>query len=196
MVWIQKSITWGGGQGHWVTGCQALRGVLDGMSIGWYAVCWQIKLQLEKKEQAFVGLVRASTQGPRRDTWGELQTSKDVTNAVMVRTMTQNTQNCHHKGKICLTNLHKLIAQSLPPIWGTSICLIQMGKLRHRIIQGLLIESVGSRNYESSMSMLPPSGGSTYQTSHKCEVPPVCKSLRNPNRFTDHSRTSGNYSSP
>lgn len=63
------------------------------------------ELQLEKKGQAFVGLVKASTQGPRRDSWGELQTSKDVTNAVMVRTMTQNTQNCHYKGKICLTNL-------------------------------------------------------------------------------------------
>ena len=35
----------GGGREVGVTGLWALRGILDGMSTGCYAVCWQIELQ-------------------------------------------------------------------------------------------------------------------------------------------------------
>ena len=35
----------GGGQGDGVTGWRALRGALDGMSTGYYTICWQIELQ-------------------------------------------------------------------------------------------------------------------------------------------------------
>ena len=34
----------GGGWGDGVTG-QALRGPLGGMSTGWHAICWHVKLQ-------------------------------------------------------------------------------------------------------------------------------------------------------
>ena len=36
----------GGGQGDGVTGWQALRRVLDGMSTGYYTKCWQIEVYI------------------------------------------------------------------------------------------------------------------------------------------------------
>ena len=48
----------GGRQGYGVTGWQALRGALDGMSTGCYAICWQIELQFKKRKIAEEGILK------------------------------------------------------------------------------------------------------------------------------------------
>ena len=41
----------GGGGGDGVTGWWALRRALDGMSTGYYTICWQIEFKLKNKQQ-------------------------------------------------------------------------------------------------------------------------------------------------
>lgn len=110
----------------------------------------------------------------------------------MVRTVTQNTVNHHHA--LFTTRVHLLLNLQHLSEEQADIDRETEARGDSGTSLGLLTVCVGGENYEFHVHALP-SGCSTHHTSYKCGVPPV-EGFENHNLFSDHSRTSGNYSFP